>query len=223
MLAAVAAFLAHEPLLVVLGRRGTRARRQDGKRAERLLALATTFFALAGGFALVLGGERWTTLLPTVALTLLSGVFLFYNREKTLAGEIVAAATLSSLALPVGAFSGVAESTAAIVALVWTLGFSLATFSVRQVIAVGRDHRRRDRLLAVVPSVGVATLAFATIRLVPGAVLGWSLAPFVVMSAGLSLVPPAPRHLKRVGWSLIATSVLTLVLMAMLGPTALRS
>jgi hypothetical protein len=45
------------------------------------------------------------------------------------------------------------------------------------------------------------------------AVVPLSLVPIAVASLALAAVPVAPRHLKTVGWAIVATSVLTLLVL----------
>src|SRR5437762_3573628 len=52
--AAAAAFVAHEPLLILAGQRGTRARREEGPRAARRLAVLGAAAAISGGAGLAL-------------------------------------------------------------------------------------------------------------------------------------------------------------------------
>lgn len=217
ILAAVSAFLAHEPLLIVLGRRGKRALREDGARARRLLAIGVALSAGFGAAAIVLAGPLRVSLLPSAVSAGLATLFVAFDREKTLAGEVVAAAALSSLALPVGALAGVAMPVAAAVALVWTLGFSLATFSVREVIRGAREPSTDWSPLPLLPSLVVTALAVAVLRVAPAVSLTWAVAPFVLMAVGLAVAPPPPRHLRRVGWSLIGASVVTLAMIAVIG------
>ncbi len=210
-LGAALAFVAHEPLLVALGHRGTRAR-------TRLGALAWRRFALRGGAALAFGvaacvhGGRPALYAVGVALAMvaLSAPFVVLKRERTLAGEVVLASTLASAALPV-AIGGGASWRAALVAWgLWTLHGLLATLSVRGVIA---RHRKgaTARLAAVGAVAGAAVLCAAA---GVGATRPWlllAMAPCAALSVVLALRPVAPTKLRRVGWVLVASSVLAAV------------
>lgn len=212
LFAAVAAFLGHEPLLVLLGRRGPRAKREDGARASRAFAASMVVATVGGAIAVVMSPLRWT-LAPSAALGALVFVLVLREQEKTLFGELVVAAALSSLALPVGVLAGVAVARAFGLAAVWTVAFSLATVSVREAIRHAREPASRPRGPVVVPvavAVCVATLAAL------GKWLPLALAPFLISSAVLLVAPPATRHLRRVGWSLIAASTVAWIATTML-------
>ena len=64
IITATAIFLSHEPLLVLAGSRGPRARRDDGARARRWLTAVATIALIAGLTALrsMANGSRWTLL-----------------------------------------------------------------------------------------------------------------------------------------------------------------
>jgi len=112
-LAAVIVFLGHEAMIVVIGRRGPRAKREIGTRAKRVLTVVV-IAALALGVAawrtsaVRLGWSLWLPLglLGTVGALVALGI------ERTALGEIVAGAALGSAALPVARASGVSETDA---------------------------------------------------------------------------------------------------------------
>jgi hypothetical protein len=115
---AIAAFLAHEPLLVVAGRRGPRARREAGPRALRWL-VATGGIAVAAGVAalmLAAPAARPWFLLP-LAPALVVAIALALDDEKSAAGELAVALAFSSLAVPVCVAAGAPARTGVAVAL----------------------------------------------------------------------------------------------------------
>jgi len=65
-LAVVSGFLAHEPVVVLLGRRGARAKREQGRIAAVWLGVtaATTIGAGAAAFWAVSPSIRWSFILP---------------------------------------------------------------------------------------------------------------------------------------------------------------
>lgn len=207
IVAACAAFFAHEPWLVLLGRRGTRARREDGRRATLALASALVVACASGAAALWRAPAVAWALAPSAALAALVVPFVLAGREKSLAGELLVATALSSLALPVALTAGVPPLWAVVLGCVWSVGFGLATVGVREAMRRAREPRRGGPAALIVPLAVGAGLVGAALR-------GWwapvAVAPFVIASAWLILVPPAPRHMKRVGWSLIGASTLTL-------------
>ncbi len=208
--AAVAAFLAHEPLLVELGHRGPKAKREHGTAARimlmRTLAIACLFgaagFATAPGLALLAG-------LPAFALGTLVLVLVFRRKERSLLGEVLVSITLAAALVPV-ALAGGAELPRAIGAVVVVAGgFTLVTASVRGVIA--RSKRDGSAALAWIAGAAapLAVLAAylttrANVRL--GVALG--LAPFAAFAVVMAVTRVGPRALTRLGWSLVAASVL---------------
>lgn len=214
-LAGGAAFVAHEPLLVAVGQRGGRARREDGARAR-------TWLAALGGAAIAIGAAglfaapaaaRVAAGVP-IALAALLAPFIARRAEKTLAGELVAVAALASVAVPVAIASGVPEQAAWSAWLVWCAGFGGATASVRVLLV----HRRAPMALlrrlvpAAVAALVIGALAFE------GRIPAWSAlaaAPMLAVAAAIGAIAPHPRAMHRVGWSLVASSVVAVVVIAL--------
>src|SRR6266542_1954987 len=87
--AVVAAFVAHEPSAVLLGGRGPRAGREEGRRAAMLLAVAMVIVVGAGLAALssMAVGIRGWLLLPLLPAALV-GAAVAAKREKSALGEV---------------------------------------------------------------------------------------------------------------------------------------
>ncbi len=212
---AFAGFLAYEPLLVLSGNRGRRAREEHGARALRLAALllgAATLLA-AAGFLLSSPEARRAALLPP----LLAGVVALLVRlgvERTVAGEVAVAVALSSAGFPVAVASGVPTAVAASAWLAWSLGFAAATLAVEVVLARARAPARDPGPAA---SAGVLLLQAAAAVAwragwVPGAV-PLAVAPMAAASlAVIGLRIPA-RRLKSVGWAAVAGSTAALAVL----------
>lgn len=201
-------FLAHEPALVLLGRRGERARTEHRQRAvTRLLMLGLTG-AVLGSLGLLLAPPivRWASL-AVVALALVFAVLVALGDERSTAGEILAAITLAGAAFPVGLASGLDVGTAARAWLVWSLGFVAVVIPARSIGA-----RRRGsapvwiRALPAGLSLGIGIALW-------GPVLGGlellALAPLAIAGGWLGIAQPPPRRLRQVGWSIVASTLLT--------------
>ena len=209
--AIVAAFLAHEPLLVLLGQRGARAARDQRSTAMRSLAV----FA---GVAVVFGGEALVTVDRSVRVALLVpfvgaaalGAMIASRNEHSSGGEIAAAVTLSSVCVPVALAAGSSVIAAVTCAVVFAAGFVVATIAVREVIA---QTRRRTVLTRTAIACGAAAIVGGLVVLSRGGlVAGVAAVAVVPLSAGaaaLAIAMPAPRHLRRVGWLLVGATVLT--------------
>ena len=210
-LTAVAAFLAHEPILVLIGHRGAAFRAIEGPRAtRRLIALsAVGLLAFVLALATMPSAARLTLLLP-VALVVALGPFVRLKKERTAPGEILASAALSSAGVPIALAGGVALQTALSTWGVWTLAYSIATRSVREVIARARGGDPRVSRVIAMTALGIllAMLAAASHGTAPPLVpIG--LAPLATFSIGLCCFPPSPRRLRSVGWLLIGASFVT--------------
>lgn len=208
--AAVAAFFAHEPLVVLLGHRGARLRALAGRRAGMALALLGAA-SLAGCAAAALAGAAhlgWLAL--SFALSAAAALVAALGVEKTTGGEALAALALTSWVGPVATAGGASSDRAALLAwAVCAAHFCFATCSVRSVIAAGKPGGAGPlRAVALIaPVAGLALLAALAFRgLVPARAVA-ALAPGAALSFALALTLPPPRHLKRIGWTLAAASM----------------
>jgi len=212
----VLAFVAHESLLVVLGQRGKRALENDGPRARRLLATLGTLFTLCGamGYALAPASARWALLVPS-ALAILVGWLVVRRLEKTTAGEMAVAATLSSCGIPVALASGVSLARAIACFVTWVLAFVAATLAVQVVLVRARSKGRRDpgRAYAAIAGTLLAG-AFAAVPLagLPSAA-PVALAPSALLSATVCLTRFSPKRLRELGWAMVGSGVLTMALL----------
>jgi hypothetical protein len=215
--AAVAGFLAHEPMAVIMGMRGVRIRDALVRPARRRLWLLVAVGGVALVAALVLAPLRaWqAAVVPAVPALILIPLFLT-DRIKTIGGEAIAAAAFSAVLLPV-ALSGVASWAEAWTAAAVWLGATLLAIVV--VHAVKASHKGRPRARWLVPAAPalallVALTAVAAALWLPyPAVRCLAVLPPAATSFGVGLVRPHPRHLKRIGWSVVGANVLTLVLL----------
>jgi len=210
--AAVLAFLAHEPLLVLLGQRGPRAARDERSRAVVWFAASLVGAAILGGAAIVKappGIAIVRALVVPGALALVLAIVIVSRREHTLAGESLAAITFSSIALPVARAAGVASMVALTCAAVFASVFVAATVSVRAVIARTRTPPAlAARAAAVVVALGsLAALALLGSMRIVSAVAPLAALPACLVAFAAALAAPSARHLRAIGWTLIATTL----------------
>jgi hypothetical protein len=209
------AFLAHEPLLVALGQRGRRALAEDGARARRRLAALGALAAVTGaaGIAFAPAPARAGLALP--ALLSVGVLVLVWRRlEKTTLGEIAVAAALASAGFAVALAGGAPLRNAVAALAAWVLAFAAATLAVQVILVRVRSKGERDpgRLHAVLS----ALLAAAGVGLfaagLPAAV-AWGTAPTALFSIVVCLGRFSPRRLRELGWALVGSSAVTLIVL----------
>jgi hypothetical protein len=218
--AIVAAFVAHEPLLVLIGRRGTRARREQGSRAWRWL-VASGGVALAAATATVFlmpADARWTLLLP-LPFVMVLGIAMAWGHEKSTVAEVAVALAFSFASVPVARAAGLAMSPAFAIALVFAAMFVTSTLAVRAVIlgSRGGGNPGAQRITRMAAALSIAAILVSA---VVAAMRGWMSAPMatafvpgLVVASGLVVAPPPASALRRAGWTLVGATVATVVIL----------
>jgi len=212
-LAAVSGFLLHEPLVVLLGRRGARAKRLQRHRAAVWLGM-TMATTIGAGLATVwsLAPEiRWSLVLPLVP-ALFAGVAIAAKFEKSSIGEVAVALMFSFVAVPMCLAAGAPTGTALAVGIAFGLVFVAGTLAVRvMVIAVrggATPRAARPLRMAILMLTSVASLALvaaASRTLLPWTTL-LAAAPGLAGASWLAIFPPSPARLRMVGWTLVTVS-----------------
>ena len=214
--AAISAFLAHEPALVAFGRRGQRVREHDGPRALRTFLLLVAF-ALGLGFAGLWLAPKAAQVGALIAggLGALLGGSVLLGVEKTLPGELIAAAAMTSAGFMVALAGGVPWPLAAATWATWLLAFASAVFPVRAVIV---EHKTRAETAAarVVPTLAVivAAIALAAEGELPAHIVA-SAAPLMALSLTVAVRPPPMKEMTRAGWLLMGAGALTTLWMVL--------
>ena len=219
-IAAIAAFLANEPLLVLFGQRGTRMQREESDRAKRAL-LVFALVAIGAGVAGLLITTR--PVQYSVIGPLLLGVLLvmlaIQGLERTMFGEALAAATLSSIAIPLGLSAGLSLGVSLAIAAIWALTSLMGTAVVRLTVARTKaktdEDRKRVRLkrglliLVCLLVLGVGTGALFGSR--TGSLILAAAIPVALVVLGMAIFPPTARRLRLLGWSLVAANLCSLI------------
>jgi hypothetical protein len=212
----VLAFLAHEPLLVVLGQRGKRVKDAVGARALRRLLALGLGAAAAGAVALALApaSVRLAALAPA-ALAAPVLPLVAARLEKTIAGELLVAAALSACAGPIGLASGAPPSWAWGAAATWFLSFAAATLPVQATLLWARTRgavERRPLAAAGAAAIGLGAVALAAAGLLP-----WPAAlavlPTAAAATAAGLARVRPQQFTKVGWTLVGASVAALAVL----------
>jgi len=211
----VAVFLAHEPLLIILGERGRRSHTALGTRARKVA------YGLAA-FALATGGLGWWLASPAARAALfiplaLGGILLrliLTHRERSLPGELLACVTLSSVVIPIALAGGVSLQVAIIAGAIWCAVSALAVLIVRATIARAKqttNHRRLSNATMACSAAALLMSFFLTRADVLPVLAAAAILPFVLLAVAFSIVHVHPRHLRTMGWSLVGSNVITLV------------
>jgi hypothetical protein len=214
--AVVLAFVAHEPLLVLLGQRGVRARAEDGPRARRWLAALSAAAAVAGAAGILLAppAARLALLLP-LALGGLVAWLVRRRLEKTVGGELAVAAALASAGAAVALAGGAAPAAVLAALLAWLAAFAASTLAVHAVLVRARSKGGRDP--GPLHAAGAALLGAAAAGLAAAGLplaLPLAAAPPVLVSVAVCLLRIPARHLRPLGWTLAGASTATLLVLA---------
>jgi len=201
-LGACAAFVAHEPALVLLGHRGTRAKREASVTAKKWLAGALAVAAALGAAGLALSTPARTAALLPVALAVATAALVLRHEERSLLGQTVASAALASAAVPVAVAGGLAWADALGAWAVFCAAFAVSTVEVRAIAR--RDAPRAARFAAWALACGVVAALGARRSLL-------ALAPVpVIVAVGVAAArSTSPSALRRLGWMLVASTLAT--------------
>lgn len=214
----VCAFLAYEPVAVLLGVRGVRLQREQAGSARRqILILAPIALLLAAGALLLAPGRARLLALVPAALAAVVAALLPIRRVKTIAGETATASAFAGMHLPVAAAAGAAGLALWAPAAVWFVAFFVATLAVHAIKARQKQRDAWLRALAVgsTIAVGVGAIVIA-VAAPPLRLPALALAVPVGAVLAVNLGRVHPRALKRVGWTLVACDAAALGILALL-------
>lgn len=185
---AACAFFANEPLVVLLGHRGKRAKAELADRAKIRLAVLATLAVVAGSAGLALA----PSVLPIAALAAAPALIVIALAVKKLAhsetGELAVALALPGAAAPVAVAGGASTTCALLAWAAWATGFCASVAAV---------HRVLDKQRALVLPVLMLGAAGAAIALTAPPL--YSAVPLLVLGAAVAARPPHPRRLRAIG------------------------
>lgn len=197
-------FMAHEPLVLLLGQRGTRAMREAAPRAKLRLGVFLVAAASTGiaGFLAANWVVRAALLINVglVAVALLA--FLLRDNERSTLGELWIAMVLPAAAVPIAMAGNVDPITAMFVWASFALAYVAGIFGVRGIIAV---HRKADRRAGWAGLFGVLVGVLLLIPIHPACALAAGV--FWATMAICRLICPSPKSLRRIGWTLVGASL----------------
>ena len=198
VLAAVFAFFVHEPAAVLLGVRGTRARRENLTRARLWVASFGAAAVATGALGFVLAPGARVAALAAIAFAGLTALLLYERKERTPAGEIVAATALAGAAAPVGAASGLSTFWILACWAVWAASSAMSTLAVHAIVLHARAW----------PTLVVAAGALAVGVLV-GRYVALALAPMGVVCSAIVLSSISVKSIRSAGWALAVAMCLS--------------
>lgn len=217
---AIAAFVGHESVSILLGHRGSRARREQGPQATRWSMASAAISTVAGAIAILTidNGAHWAIAVPAIPALALA-VTAIRGQEKSWYGELLAAAAFAGLAVPVTMAGGGSATLGMSIAAPFALTFAAGTLAVRAVILRVRGGgnpratavARRSALLVTVGGAGVLA-GLVALGLVPPVALVASV-PGLVPVLLVVARPPHATRLATVGWTLVAASVCSAVIL----------
>lgn len=215
VLLAFTAFLAHEPVVVLLGHRGARVQASLRPDAMGVLSLLGPFGSAMAMLALGEGpGAARMSLLAPIVLGAGLAILIALERERTAAGEVLASIALSSWALPVSCASAVEPRLALGLWAMFAAGFGMVTLAVRAIIHAHKPKHRAAERWGVIA--GAALLAcgapFVARALAFPILLGLGTTVLAVCAVIQATVNPHPRNLGRLGWIVVSASLGAVVL-----------
>ncbi|MGB7329629.1 MAG: YwiC-like family protein [Rubripirellula sp.] len=202
--ASIAGFMAHEPLVVALGHRGTRAQRTTPAAKQRTMTLVGVMI-LCGSTAMAFGSNHVRlSLVVCLLMAVVSFTIAIAGRHRTLGGQLLGVIGLSVPCVPVLLAGSISPNLAMQLWAVWLIGFTSTTMAVRGVIAAQKRSSRLTYWAAILTLMALSGgLTFA------GYPVAIVLAPMLVMSLLLLIYPPPAKQIKRVGWALVVGTVAT--------------
>lgn len=214
--AACCAFLTHEPLVVLLGQRGARAGRELHQTALWWFAGFAVAAAILGSAALLTASpEKRFAVVPSIVMAFVVFGIIRSGREHTIAGEAVSAIALASLAYPIGVWSSGSYRASLSCAAAFAAVFVAGVVCVHAVIAfTRRPPATAERIAGATAAISAALVIFVltSVRVLE-VVTPLAVLPACVAGLALALAPPSARRLRVIGWTLVSTSVLTMVVL----------
>lgn len=226
--AAIALFLAHEPMAVIAGVRGVRLQEELHAPARRRI-LFLSGAALAGMVAAIglAPARAWIGAVLPAGIALLMLPLIGTKRMKSIPAEILAAAVFSTAVLPLALCGDGGEGArladplllqAALAAAVWFAAIVPAIFAVHAMKAAVRKRPEELWVLRAAPLVaaGFLTAVIGSGLLLPLVRDLLAAIPPVVAALVIARRPPHPRYLMHIGWTMVAADTLALLLLLLL-------
>jgi hypothetical protein len=207
-IATIAGFVANEPLMVLAGRRGERARLSTPSALSTLqvLLLITIFF---GSAAFWLGSGRvQVALIACTAFAVAGFAMSVAGWQRTFIAQLTG---IVGLTLPsaVVLLAGKMDSLSAVcLSAAWIMGRVATTTAVRSVVAFQKTSTHHH-----VPRINDIVLAFVVLGCAGGFFSGvfecLLITPLIASAIYLRLQPPLISHMRQIGYSLLAANIVS--------------
>lgn len=210
--ATIAGFVANEPLMVLAGRRGERARTATPSALPtlELLLLATL---VAGTAAVWLSSEsvRWT-LAGCGVLAALGFAMSAAGWQRSLTAQLTGIIGLTLPSAAVLLAGGISDYTVVKWCVAWIVGRIATTIAVRSVVAIQKasTHHRVPRINDVLLVVAVLACAIGSLLNVLECLF---IVPLIGAAIYLRVQPPPIRHMRKIGYWLLAANAVTALIM----------
>ena len=200
------AFLASEPLRVMLGGRGPRMREATAARARTRFATFAALALMAGGTGLALAPATASWLaLPLAPLVAFVIVASRRGNVQTVLGECVAAVALAGAGAPVAVAGGMNLRDALVVWSAWSLAYATTVIVVHHVIA---HHRRASSLANARSGISVVLLCGTLAAWITAFPLASFATPLAIAAVLVLIWVPRATRLRAIGIAFLASSVL---------------
>jgi len=159
--------------------------------------------------------EKRFAVVPSIAMAFVVFGVIRSGREHTIAGEAVSAIALASLAYPIGVWSSGSSRASLSCAAAFAAVFVVGVVCVHAVIAfTRRPPATAERVAGAAAAIGAASVIFVltSVRILE-VVTPLAVLPACIAGLALSIWPPSARRLRVIGWTLVSTSVLTMVVL----------
>ena len=208
-IAAVFAFLAHEPMLIVIGCRGESARRATPQ-AGRVLITRLFVTVCCGLVAFYLSPlEARIGMLLCLLSASIEVAITATGSSRTLTAQFSGLAGLTLPGAVVLAAGGVNIEVAFQFWLLWFFGRVATTAAVRTTIARHRHNSTASRTASICDTLLLIAILICGGGLYAGQPQWLATIPLLLSAIVLRLVDPPPKYLKQMGWSLLAVNMLS--------------
>lgn len=209
--ATIAGFIANEPLMILRGRRGERARVATPS-AFLVLNLLLLTVVVCGGCAFWLGDQSIrAALLATLVFAAAGFALSAFGWQRTLTAQLTGIVGLTLPSAIVLLAGGIEIASVVQFTMAWIVGRIATTIAVRSVVALQKASTHHH-----VPVINDILLLLASIATVGGASIGVHefllVTPLIASAVYLRLQPPAIRHMRRIGFALLAANIVTAIL-----------